>query len=55
MNDSTKAPQNVATPASKPELKFKEMNGSQKALHLLKLVGFLVTFGFAFPNIFEDF
>ncbi len=55
MNDSTKAPQKVGAPASQPELKFKEMNGSQKALHLLKLVGFLVTFGFAFPNILEAF
>jgi hypothetical protein len=55
VNDSPKAPQKAAATPPKPELKFKEMNGPQKALHLLKLVGFLVTFGFAFPNIFEDF
>jgi hypothetical protein len=43
--------------AQTPEtvLKFRQMNGSQKIVHLLKVAVFLATFGFAFPNIFEDF
>jgi hypothetical protein len=36
-------------------IKFGQMNVQQKLLHLLKVVIFLGTFGFAFPNIIEDF
>ncbi len=54
MSDPTKAAQGSAA-AAQPTLTFKQMNGGQKAMHLLKVVGFLMTMGFAFPNIFEDF
>lgn len=53
MSDQAKAaPNDVAAP---PSLSFWKMNGAQKGRHLLKLVVFLCTFGFAFPNVFEDF
>jgi hypothetical protein len=41
--------------ADSPSLSFWKMNGAQKTRHLLKVVVFLCTFGFAFPNVFEDF
>jgi hypothetical protein len=54
MSHQQKAAQGGPT-AGKPALTFRQMTPSQKALHLLKVVGFLMTMGFAFPNIFEDF
>lgn len=50
MSDPQKAAQGSAAAA-----KFSQMNPAQKAMHLLKVLGFLLTMGFAFPNIFEDF
>ena len=54
MSDQQKAAQGSAATA-KPGLTFGQMNPSQKAVHLLKVLGFLITMGFAFPNVFEDF
>jgi hypothetical protein len=54
MSDPTKAAQGSAA-AAQSTLRFSQMNGGQKALHLLKVVGFFLTLGFAFPNVFEDF
>lgn len=34
--------------------KFSEMNAPEKLLHVGKVIAFLVTFGFAFPNIFSE-
>ena len=53
MSQRAKVDQNsIAVPAS---LSFWKMNGAQKGRHLLKVAVFLCTFGFAFPNVFEDF
>ena len=41
-------------PANEASIKFSQMNVQQKLVHLMKVVVFLATFGFAFPNIFED-
>lgn len=54
MSDQQKAAQGSAA-AAKNALTFSQMTLSQKAIHLLKVVGFLCTMGFAFPNVFEDF
>lgn len=54
MSDRQKAAQGSAA-AANSTLTFSQMTPAQKALHLLKVAGFLVTFGFAFPNVFEDF
>ena len=37
------------------ELKFSQMTGGQKMLHLLKLMAFLGTFGFAYPHVMDQF
>lgn len=38
-----------------PELRFNQMTGAQKAVHLLKLVVFLATFGFGYPHVMDQF
>jgi hypothetical protein len=35
-------------------LKFAQMNGTQKAMFMAKLVACIATFGFAFPNVQHD-
>ena len=35
-------------------LKFAQMNGTQKAVFVAKLVVCVATFGFAFPNVQHD-
>ena len=42
----------AATVESK--IKFKDMNGKQKLVHVSKVIIFVVSFGFAFPQIFSD-
>lgn len=37
-----------------PPVKFNEMNFWQKCAHLGKVILFLLTLGFAFPNILDD-
>jgi len=54
MSDQQKAAQGSAAAANQGP-SFSRMNPSQKAMHLLKVLGFLLTMGFAFPNVFEDF
>lgn len=34
--------------------KFSKMSVTQKVRHVGKVIVFLLTFGFAFPNIFSD-
>ena len=34
--------------------KFSEMKGLEKATFVCKVIVFVLTFGFAFPNIFSD-
>ena len=40
-------------PVSAPKL-FSDMNAGEKLAHLGKIVVFLATFGFAYPNIFSE-
>lgn len=53
MSEQSKAAQGSA--AAAPDLKFNQMTGGQKVMHLLKVAAFLASFGFAFPNVFEQF
>ena len=41
--------------AAVQELRFGQMTGSQKVVHLLKVVVFLATFGFAYPHVMDQF
>jgi hypothetical protein len=34
--------------------RFSEMTGGEKVVHIGKVIVFLLSFGFAFPNIFSD-
>ena len=45
--------QGSAAPVEPPK-KFRDMNFKQKLAHVCKAVTCLVTFGFAYPNIFID-
>ena len=51
---SEKAQAGSAVAAEPPSL-FKKMTVLQKCVHIVKLVIFLVTFGFAFPHIMDIF
>ena len=53
MSEQSKAAQGSA--AAAPEVKFSQMTAAQKVVHLLKVSAFLASFGFAFPNVFEQF
>jgi hypothetical protein len=48
--DSLK-PEDVNAVHTKP---FSEMTGYEKVKHVSKVIVFLLTFGFAFPNIFSE-
>ena len=37
-----------------PAKRFSDMNASEKLVHIGKVIMFLLSFGFAFPNIFSD-
>ena len=53
MSDKKAAAQGSA--ATGPAIKFPQMSPIQKGILLLKLLGFILTFGFAFPTVIEDF
>ena len=53
MSEQPKAPQGSAA-AAEPSLTWKQVNAGQKALHLLKVMGFILSGGFAFPHVFDD-
>ena len=44
-----------STAAADTRLLFKQMSAGQKCFHLVKLVIFLCTFGFAFPHAMDAF
>ena len=46
--------ENQTKQAPAPEQKFSEMNALGKLKHIGKVIIFLVSFGFIFPNIFAD-
>lgn len=51
---STETPAAAPRTPVVPELKFGQMNASQKSVFVLKVIVMLVTFGFAFPNVLSD-
>jgi hypothetical protein len=53
MSKPTKAAQGSAAAAPAPK-KFEQMTTKEKTTHVLKVVLFFVTFGFAFANILRD-
>ena len=53
MSEQAKTGQSSVVAAA--PLGFWKMSGAQKGRHLLKVVLFFCTFGFAFPNVLEDF